>query len=432
MATLTHEASMAQSEEAKEAAVATYWQIGLKDHQNDPDNPSTAINDIWDAMFPANLTLVAQIVGALYGDHYFDPSICQMNATMLANELNAALGKNPADCLRAATTAFSQWYGLSVRSNFQDAGLIPRQGNSLESPDVVVNGTTPTTVQRLITMWNQTIWGPVSSDKNLSYGRAASVNLPVPITKPVMKMYIVEGSINPPNPRSWTQLFTQDGSAPTAALQNTQGATTLQPGDRAANADAFMWNVPGTGHYCAISVAGSEFFLNDPSQMSPSNWNSMTWITYNGAAGWHNLDTPQGDFATLKIHNLDGTTERFVIEAHCSELPKGTTVSVETTDKKLSTPLRSGVVRIAAKDQVVGAETELPGHYSGDVIVHFKTPDGKPLPPRATIDVRGYWHIPPGHAHYEGAVKLLGDTHAISLSRPVRLFVGSFTLVGKL
>jgi hypothetical protein len=258
------------------------------------------------------------------------------------------------------------------------------------------------------------------------------VNLPVPITQPVVRMYVVDGSINPPNPQSWTQIFTQIGSASTAVLQNAKGATTLRPADRAANADAFMWTVPGNGHYGGISVAGSEFFSNDPSRMPPSNWSSMTWITYNGAAGWHSLDTPQGDSATLKIHNLDGTAERFVIEAHCSELPEGTTVSVETADKELATPLCSGAVRISAQDQVVGGDTELPGHYTGDVIVRFKTPGGQPLPPRAVIDVRGYWHVPPGHLHYEGAVKLLGDTNAIALSRPVRLYVGSFTLVGKL
>jgi hypothetical protein len=432
MATLTYDARATQSEMVAEEAAVKYWNIGLKAHKKDPDRPTTAMNEIWDAMFPAELAQVAQIVGALYGNHYFDPDINMMSVNKLANELSAALGKNPADCFDAATIAFSEWYGLSVRANFQDAALIPRRGNLLRSPDVVVNGIVASTPGRLISMWNQTVWGPVSGDKNLLYGRAASVNLPVPITKPVMKMYVVDGSINPPNPQSWTQIFTQDDSAPTSALQNPEGATTLQPGDRAANADAFLWTVPGGGHYCAISVAGSEFFSNDPSKVRPSNWNSMLWITNNGAAGWHNIDTPRGDSATLKIHNLDGTTERFVIEAHCSELPEGTTVSLETADKELATPLRSGAVRIFAKDQVVGADTELPGNYSGDVIVRFKTPDGAPLPPRAVIDVRGYWHIPPGHGHYEGAVKLLGDTHAISLSRPVRLYVGSFTLVGKL
>lgn len=428
MAIMEHDVSTVTS--VDDAATANYWQIGLAAHQSDPDTPTTAINNIWDAMFPANLTLVAQIVGALYGDHYYDPALNQMSVIRLANELNAALGKNPDDCKRAAGIAFSQWYGLSVRANFQDGALIPRQGNLFASPDVVVNGTVPTSPQRLIQMWNQMVWGPVSGDKNLLYGRATSVNIPLPITKPVLKMYIYDGSINPPNPQSWTQVFTTGG--PTAPFQNIQGATTLQPGDRAANNDAFLWNVPGAGHYCVISVAGSEFFQNDPSRVPPGNWNSMTWITYNGAAGWHNVDTPKGDSATLKIHNLDSTPERFEIEAHCGELPEGTRVSLETADNELSTPLRSGVTSITAKDQIVRAEAELPGLYTGDVIVRFETPGGEPLPERASIDVRGYWHIPPGHRHYEDAVEFLGDTRAVALNRPVRLYVGSFTLVGKL
>jgi hypothetical protein len=430
MATLTLETSTTGSEKAAGELAATYWQIGLKAHQSEPDQPTTAMKSIWAAMFPADLTQVAKIVGALYGDHYFEDN--QMSVTKLANELSAALGKNPADCLNAATIAFRQWYGLSVRANFQDGAVIPRQGNALSSPDVVINGTVATTPKRLIEMWNQMVWGPVSGGKNLLYGRAASVNLPVPITQPVMKMFVVEAAINPPNPQSWQQVYTQKDSARTAALENIQGVKTLQPGDRAANADGFMWDVPGAGHYCVISVAGSEFFSNDPSHMPPDNWNSGMWITNNGAAGWHNLGAPLGNSIRLKVHNLDATTERFAIEAHCSELPEGTTVSLETADEGLATPLRSGAVRISAKDQVVGGDTELPGHYTGDVIVRFETPDGAPLPPRAVIDVRGYWHVAPGHTYYEDAVNRVGDTHAIALSRPVRLYAGSFTLVGKL
>jgi hypothetical protein len=430
MTTLVTEVDRSTSAQAAEDVVTNYWQIGLTAFNNG-DPATVAMQNIWDAMFPADLTLVAKIVGALYGDHYFDSDTMKMSVNLLAQELNAALGKNPPDCQRAASIAFSQWYGLSVRANFQDGALIPRQGNLFNSPDVVINGTTPITPARLIQMWNQTVWGPVSGDRNLLYGRAASVNIQVPITKPVLKMFVVDGSINPPNPQSWTQVFTSDGSR-TARLETAGGATTLQPGDRSANADPFRWTVPGSGHYCVISVAGSEFFTNDPALIPPGNWSSAVWITYNGAAGWHNVDTPQGDQAVLKIHNLDGTTERFAIEAHCSELPEGTEVSLETADKKLAMPLRSDVTRIAAREQVVRADAELPGHYSGDVIVRFKTPDGQALPPRATIDVRAYWHVPPGHRHYEDAVELLGDTKAIALSRPVRVFVGNFTLVGEL
>ncbi len=432
MATAVSEVKRSTSTKAPENLDApndAYWNIGLKSFQNG-ERATMAMQKIWDAMFPADLTLVAQIVGALYGDHYYDSGTTRMSVDRLANELNAALGKNPADCRKAATTAFSQWFGLSVRASFQDRAVIPRPGNLYNSPDVVVNGITPTTPKRLIEMWNQAVWGPVSGDKNLLYGRAASVNLRVPIEKPVMSMFVVEGAINPPNPQSWTQVFTADG-ARTAGLQTVQGLTTLQPGDRSASDPGFVWTVPGSGHYCVISVAGSEYFTNDPALIPPGNWSSANWITYNGAAGWHNVDTPKGDHAALKIHNLDGTPERFTVEAHCSELPKGTVVSLGTADDQLATPFASDATRIFARDQVVSADAELPGHYAGDVIVRFKTPDGKPLPPRAVIDVRAYWNVQPGHRHYEDVVDLLGDTRAIALNRPVRAFAGSFTLVGK-
>jgi hypothetical protein len=406
-----------------------YWQQGLAAFQNG-DVATTAIQKIWGPMFPANLNLVALIVGTLYGDTYYDPTRVSMNAQLLADDLSAATGKNPPDCLRAAQLAFSQWQGLFVRANFDASNKIPRPGSILNSPDVVLNGKTPLTVDQLIRTWNQVIWGPISGDRNLVYGRAASVNLPVPTTGS-MKMFIVEGAINPPNPQSWTQLFTADSSG-TSPLQNAAGNTTLQPGERTANAEPFVWTVPGAGHYCAITVAQSEFFTNDPLQVPTGNWNSMKWISNNGAAGWHNLDTVRGSQAVLKLHNLDGTTERFVVEAHCSNLPAGTEVSLESGDAKLATSMRSGVTRISRKEHVISADAELPGNYSGDVIVRFKTPEGQAFPENGVIEVRGYWSVPPGHRHYTDAVDFLGDTTAIVLSRPVRLYAGSFTLVGKL
>ena len=406
-----------------------YWDLGLKVFNN--GQPSTsAIQVIWQNMFPASLDLVAQIVGALYGDTYFDPKTMRMNPQSLADDISAAIGSNPADCLRSAQKAFSQWYGLSVRSNFQDNALIPRSGSIMGSPDVVVNGKTELTPQQLIGQWNQTIWGPISGDRNLAYGRAASVNLPLPIAQPVMKMFIVEAAINPPNPQSWVQIFTASGGR-TSPLVNNTGAGTLSPGDRAANSDAFIWTVPGSGHYCVISVAGSEYFTNDPAQVPPGNWNSTAWITFNGSAGWHNLNTPTANFAVLKVHNQDASPERFQIEAVCSKLEPGTNVSLELADASLGAGKRS--VRIASdRDHVVTLDTILPPNYSGDVKVSFDTPDGGAIPEESSIDVRSHWVVPPGHARFEDAVDRVGDTRAHALGRHVRLYAGNFTLVGKI
>lgn len=407
-------------------ATPNYWQIGLQAFNN--GEPSTsAIQDIYNAMFPANLALVAEIVGALYADQYFNAT--QMSITMLANDMSAVLGKNLSDCQRAATIAFSQWYGLSVRGNLADTAAIPRSGTLTSSPDLLVNGTTPVPVATLIQMWNQTTWGPINGDKNLVYGRSGSVNISVPVTKGAFRLFITDAGLNNP-PNQWTQLFTQSGSR-SSALQTIAGAATLLPGDRGAISDPFLWNVPGDGHYCIIGVASTEFFTNDPALVQPSNWNSFTWITYNGAAGWHNVDTIHGASESLKIYNLDGTTERYEFEAHCSQVPAGTEVSLSAEDPVLPAIIRSNAARLSTREQVVHAAGELPGNYKGDLTLRVKTADGKPLAAPASVEVKMYWVVPPGHRRYEDAVAALGDTTAIVLSRPARLHVGSFTFLGK-
>jgi hypothetical protein len=406
-------------------ASPNYWQMGLTSFNNG-DPATTAMQTIYNAMFPANLTLVAEIVGALYADHYFVNT--QLSSAMLANELSASLGKNPADCQRAANIAFSQWYGLSVRANLADTAAIPRPGSLTSSPDILVNGITPIPVSTLIQQWNQTTWGPISGDKNLVYGRAGSVNISVPITKAEFSLFTTDAGLNNP-PNQWTQLFTHAESR-TSTVQTIGGATTLQPGDRGAISDPFVWDVPGSGHYCLIAVARTEFFTNDPALIQPSNWNSLTWITYNGAAGWHNVDVVSSNEEVLKIYNQDGTRETYEFEADCTNVPIGTEVSIAAEDPVLPAIIRSHAVRISGNEQVVRAAGELPGNYKGDLTIRFKTPDGKLLPAPASVAVNMYWVVPPGHAHYEDAVAMVGDTQAIALNRRMRLHVGSFTFVG--
>jgi hypothetical protein len=418
------------SREAERLAVDPAWQTGLAAWQSNPNAPTIAMTNIWDNMRPpGNLNLVAQVVGALYADHYWTNT--QMDVNLLAGELASALGKNPADCQRAAKSAFAIWFGLLVRGNFADNGTIPKSGTLTASPDVLVNGNTPTTVQRLITMWNQYVWGPTAG-LNYTYGRAASINIQVPINEPVMKMYVTDAGFVPP-PNQWTQLFTYPPD-PTGVvpLQNMGGTSTLAPGDRSASSNGFKWDVQGGGHYCLISVAGSEFFTNDPSLVPPSNWNSSVWIQYNGAAGWRNFDMITADVVKLKMYNADPSSEQFVIEAHLSNLEPGTEVSLEAPDKKLSTPLKSHVLRTSGKEHLLSVQTELPGNYTGDLHVRVKTPNGGRIPPNASIDVRCFWIVGPGHFRYADAVELTGDASALAFSRHQRLPLGNYILVGSL
>jgi len=404
-----------------------YWDLGLKCF-NEGDSATTAIQTIWDAMQPpASLPLLATVVGALWADEYWTKT--KLDPNLLAANLQAALGLKPSDCLKAATIAFQNWYGLLVRANFSDQTSIPKSDPVTDSPDVVVNGAATLTVKQLITMWNQYIYTPQPGLKNNTYGRAQSANIQVPITKPVLRMYYSDAGFNPP-PHTWIKMYTFEGSE-TSPLKGITSGTTIGVGERAANPDSFAFNPPGSGHYCLITVAGTEYFTNNPSANQGGNWNTQEWIHYNGAAGWHNVDVVKGNKATLKYYNQDGVVERFIFEAHCRNLPEGTMVSLESEHKALSYPIKSPEVTITEPHQVVSTEAELPPNFAGELIVHFKTPNGKPLPENASIDVRMDWEIPNNHRHYNQAIEQLKDILAFVQRRSVRIEMGSFTFIGK-
>jgi len=405
-----------------------YWDLGLKSF-NEGDSATVAIQTIWDAMAPpASLPLLATIVGSLWADTYWAQT--KLEPKLLAANLQAALGLNPADCAKAAAIAFQNWYGLLVRGNFGDAASIPKLDPVTASPDVVVNGAATLTVKHLITMWNQYIYTPQPGLKNNTYGRAQSANIQVPITKPVLRMYYSDAGFNPP-PTTWVKMYTFDGSSETSPLEGITSGTIIGIGERAANPDAFAFNPPGSGHYCLITVVGTEYFTNNPSTNQGGNWNTQEWIHYNGAAGWHNVDVPKENKATLKYYNQDGVPERFIFEAHCRNLPKGTIVSLESEHKELSYPIKSPAVNITQEYQVVSTEAELPPNFEGELKIHFKTPDGKLLSEPSSIDVRMDWHISSAHRNYNQAIEQLKDIQAFAQKQSVRIPMGNFVFIGK-
>lgn len=404
-----------------------YWDLGLKCFK-EGDVATIAMQTIWNAMSPpASLPLCATIVGALYGDTYWN--VTKMDVTKLSSDLRAALGINPADCDRAAKAAFSQWHGMLVRGNMSDYGnQIPRDptGPLTNSPDVVVNGAAPLTVEQLIRQWNVYIYTPQPGLKNNTYGRAASVNLNVPIAQPVLRMFYTDAGFNPP-PSSWVKLFTFDGkdTSPIKGMES----TTIPPAGRAASSDSFAFTPPGSGHYCLIAVAGTEFFTNDP-LATGGNWSSYEWLNYNGASGWHNVDVATSNEAVLKFYNQDGTTERFVLEAHARNLPAGSMVSLECADPKLGHPIATPMEKISKASQVIRVEADLPPHFDGKLKVRFDLPGGQKLPKNASVEVRMQWVVPHGHTHYHDAVAHLGDVVSAAVARPVFLPMGSFVFVG--
>jgi hypothetical protein len=289
---------------------------------------------------------------------------------------------------------------------------------------VVTNCKAQLTVQQLITQWNVYKWDAQPGLKNNSYGRAQSVNIQTPIKTPQLRMFFTDAGFVPP-PTSWVQMFTFDGEAITP-LEGLQ-AGPVPVGGKLANAKSFAFTPPGSGHYCALAVVATEFFTNNPLD-TPGNWNSQEWIQCNGAAGWHNTDVLSAKEATLKFYNQDGVPERFVFEAHCRNVPVGTVVSLESTDKRLAHPLRTPEMKITRAYQVVSTEAEIPPNFAGDLKLHV---NGKPLPANASIDVRLDWRLQPGHEHYLRAVDQLADTRAVQNRDPVRVSMGNFTFIGK-
>jgi len=397
-----------------------YWDKGLELFENG-NSAIAAMQALWDYMPPPGaLGTLAAIIGALYGDTYW--AVTRMDTDSLAKDLQAALGINPADCQKAAAYAFSRWYGLLVRANMSDYGLIPHQDPVTSSPDVVVNGKTPLSVEQFIKQWNTYIYTPEPGYKNNIYGRAASVNIQVPIKKPVLRMFYSDAGFNPP-PTSWIKMFTFSGE-PTATMKGMQTGA-IMPGARCANTDSFSFSPAGSGHYCLIAVAGTEYFANDP-LAQPGNWNSYTWLKNNGAAGWHNVDVPKSLVSTLKFYNQDGSPERFLFEAHCRNVPVGTTVSLHCEDPALRYPLRSVNNTIDGRNQVVTAEAELPPHYAGELIVTFS----QALPAGAAVEVRMNWVLTLGHDRYVNALTMHGDVMRGLVQGPVTLPMGSFTFIG--
>lgn len=382
-----------------------------------------AINIIWNMMPPpGELPTLATIVGAIYADTYWAQT--SFSRDMLAADLLAATGHT--DSAKAAAAAFQSWHGLLVRANMSDQGVIPRIADVTKSPDVVLNGLSPMTVQRLISLWNQDDYSPAKG-KNYTYGRAQSTNIPVPIAKPTLRMYYSDAGFNPP-PQSWVQLFTYDGGSPTSPLQGMNPGK-IQPGERCANSLAFGCELPGPGHYCLISVAGTEFFTNDP-LVQAGNWDTNQWMVQNGGAGWHNIDRTTSNQESLKFYNQDPRPERFAFEARCAKVPAGTKVSLGCSDAALTYPVTSGEVTVSKDYQVVRAEAELPPNFAGTLQVRYQTPGGGLLPEGSAIDVRMVWVIAHGHAHYLDAATRLNDIGGYILGHPMTVEMGNYSLLG--
>lgn len=403
------------------------WDIAIKDRVAGKSD-YIAIQDVYEYLPPpATPTSVAIIIGAVYADNYWVN--IKMDYSLLSAALQKAIGWGRDDCDKAAQMAFSSWYGILLRKSFDDAGKIPNTSPSVcNSPEIVCNADAPLTISLLLRRWNEYFWNYGNVGKNYVYVRGASYNFIGNIEKAKAQAYYSEAGFNIP-PQSWQILYTltRQTSLPMQGMQ--EGP--LKAGDRAVSNDAFIFEPPSaTKHYCLIGVVSTEFFENNPSKINPGgNWNTAVWLSYDGAAAWHNIGVTNDTESGLKFYNQDNRPEMFAFEAHCSNLPPGTEVSLSCRDPKVLMDIKP--LRVTAKYHVVSTEVEVPANFTGDLIVRIKNPQGKYLPANASVEVRMMWLLTHGHQHYIQAANMLGAHDAAKEFRELRVPMGNFTFVGK-
>ena len=194
--------------------------------------------------------------------------------------------------------------------------------------------------------------------------------------------------------------------------------------------EAFVFTPKTTNHLCLIAAITSDFFTkNDPLKSINSNWDTATWITHNGAAGWHNVDPQKSVESTLKFYNQDSRPETFAFEAHCNKVPEGTVVALKCNDSKLRCTQSDGI-KISRKYQTVSTIATVPANYQGDLKVLIKTPDGKLLPEGASVEVCMTWLLDHSHDRYLDAADMLSANVNSRALREVRVPMGSFTFIG--
>jgi hypothetical protein len=407
------------------------WDAAIQ-YYNDPDNPlndSEAMYAIHDRM-DARLTYqdIANVMIGVYADTYWNGTF--MDPAMLAKNMVQGLAIDLNLANQYASGAMSLWSGILVRKNFSDSGTIPITGSYTLSIDVVCNQNThvPST-DALINNWNNEYWKIPQVDKNYIYVRCQNLNFRGDITNPQIQLFYTEAGFNAP-PSSWIQMLTDAKGVKLGNILLLGGKTgPMAEGVRGVS-EAFVFTPKTTNHLCLIAAITSDFFTkNDPLKSINSNWDTATWITHNGAAGWHNVDPQKSVESTLKFYNQDSRPEKFAFEAHCNKVPEGTVVALKCNDSKLQCTQSDGI-KISRKYQTVSTEAMVPANYQGDLKVLINTPDGKLLPEGASVEVCMTWLLDHSHNRYLDAADMLrANVHSRAL-REIRVPMGSFTFIG--
>lgn len=411
--------------------IAQLWQATI-DCQTQGMFDTDAMYAISQAM-SAKLTYqdLANVFSGVYADTYWNFTF--MDESILAQTMIQTLSLSATLANQYATNAMAQWRGIFCRKNINDSGQIPVVGSYTESLDIICNGNTPINPQQLIQNWNSTYWQQPSVNKNYIYARCQNMSFLGGITKPVVSMFYTTGGFNQP-PTSWIQCYTTGQNEKTGTISSLVNGniTVVSPdnpltlGERAAS-EGFFFTPTSTDHVCVIAVIGTEFFTNNPLNITNSNWDSNEWITHNGAAAWHNVDPQLNLVDTLKFYNQDDTSEDFYFSALCRNVPVGTKISLKNTDAAAA--FDTGVTEVSSSTQEIRQAVTLPAKYEGALHVQLEAPGGKKLPHNAAVEITMYWRIKPSHAHYAQAAKRLGVVPT-QADKEVLLALGSFTIIG--
>lgn len=386
-----------------------------------------AMYSIYTAMSP-KLTVqdIANVFSGVYADTYWNTTY--LDSGLLAKSLTQAIGTDKDLAKQYADNSIRQWRGILCRKNINDVGNVPVVGNYTASLDIVCNQNTPIAPEALIANWNNEYWKQPSVGKNYIYARCQNVGFNGAIAQAQVQMFYSQGGFNQP-PSSWVQCYTEKGNKPMGSIVSQDGKVNpLNWGDRGCS-EAFFFNPTSKDHVCVISAVVSEFFTeNNPLQIPPGNWNSVTWITRNGAAAWHNVDPQLGKEDRLAFYNQDGVDEKFTFSISCRNVPVGSKIRLRSDDPRLN--FDSGEVVVKHPAQLLQQTVTVPAYYKGELKVQLEGPSGNCLPVSAGAEVKMNWVLPHTHRHYVEGAQLIGAINQLNSSQEIELNMGTFTILG--
>lgn len=408
------------------ASVPPEWQTALRCRRRGV-SAVQAVRRVFAAMeSPAHPATVAVVMAGAYASEWWSGD--RMDHARLAAALHESGNWNQGSCRLAAAAAVSPWKGLHLRSSATDAGLVPPQGCTTESPDLLCSPDGPLSPALVLARgWRRRFFHAQPLRPNALQVRAASLNLPAAVRGATARVWQAPAALNQP-PGAWRPLRTLDGALE-APLAGARGGGAIPPDGRAATRSAFAYVPPDDGNASLLAVVSTELFSALPPEQ-PGNWSRQLWLKSNRAAAQRSIGTLWGSVASLPVHNQDDTAETFTFKAFLSRVPLGTRAVLEVVMpdgqegtakekevKETFSPIRTEPVTIAPRG-------------AAELRLTLETPGGAPLPPGASIEMRQLWVIGAGHPRHAELSARTPPPPDDGQAYAVEVYLGSYTFVG--